>query len=1095
MIRKGEHEMKKRMLSIMKKAIVAIVAIALVITTAPPAAFAETKDPGDERIKVEYYDSTKSRIKSIDLNDWHYYDVSNEVGTTLDDNTLKEIVSKYLLPDWSHVASGIFDSESVADHFMTFTSGPTWNGSSHNWDWWYDNKSDVNELRINLADWLKNPGKDYRYDKNSTLKYPSCTQSTDVSLATNLGQAREKMAAEIDDCIDPVSPVNASKILNSRDGGALSAMKKDEDTKAVYKIVTSMDYAAPMETDVYYNSYGICFYDFSLDVVMDDDLEYTNSKYVPSSEPNKPEYTTTHIKDNETTVTEPYSVTYDRSDTQTLMNSIQASNTLTIGGEIGGEIGGSFKIFGTGVDAKINGHLNAQEAMQTAYGKEKSTSYTDDRGTTSGVDVHPHTRYSTSHQDTDVTDKIVYDCPVVLNYKVAIFSISGSVRVVTGVFGTRGDFFTDFGYKNTDGGTNAPANLKKRTESADYEKTYGTTEGYYKGEKTIDHLDWDHVKGGINKKSVHKQDREDAINKIKGELPLLSSGASMDVINKGTYEDDNPLQPLYQLMEIKFNTGYDKLHDYQSEEEYALHINDSIELGGLTIQGFDHESDKIPVPYEGFDPNRGRWILCDQNGNAIDASEEDPIRLTVNGKKNQVTVKGQHEGVGYITWVLDDDVKYKAVNGQTVTSKNPPSYPMLTFNVSKIDPDVSAYSVKVYDTKNNLLPPAPEAGLAVCANEKINLNTHLRAKVLKGNDVVAYTTTYELTDPFADATIDENGNFVAKEDGNYGVRAVYHYKGTDEIEPVDLKSEEFIIEAKPERELSKIEVGYDDPDGEAFTGKVSPKVPQITYDIASHRRFFDQYGDPWGKESWQKKPKINLEVTEGTELDPEIIEDSLFRVTKGGKYVVKAKAVEDGDVTTGDSEDLTAFINFNIDEIKGIDKPVANEGLVYNGKEQVGVKDGEGYFLTGSTGINAGKYDAVVRLEPGYMWNDLTEDPFVLNFEIAKAPNKLSVKGKNTKIKIKKLKKKSQKLAASKIIKITEKGQGEMSYQLTSAKKGKKSFKKYFKINKTSGKLTIKKNSKMKKGTYTVKVKVNAAGNTNYNGSAWKTVTIKIKMK
>ncbi len=38
--------------------------------------------------------------------------------------------------------------------------------------------------------------------------------------------------------------------------------------------------------------------------------------------------------------------------------------------------------------------------------------------------------------------------------------------------------------------------------------------------------------------------------------------------------------------------------------------------------------------------------------------------------------------------------------------------------------------------------------------------------------------------------------------------------------------------------------------------------------------------------------------------------------------------------------------------------------------------------------------------------------------------------------------------------------------------KGSKSFKKYFKINKTTGKVTIKKNSKMKKGTYKVKVKV-----------------------
>ena len=71
----------------------------------------------------------------------------------------------------------------------------------------------------------------------------------------------------------------------------------------------------------------------------------------------------------------------------------------------------------------------------------------------------------------------------------------------------------------------------------------------------------------------------------------------------------------------------------------------------------------------------------------------------------------------------------------------------------------------------------------------------------------------------------------------------------------------------------------------------------------------------------------------------------------------------------------------------------------------------------------------------------------------------------------------------------------KMSYSLSSAKKGSKSFKKYFKINKSTGKVTIKKNSKMKKGTYKVKVKVKALGNTNYKASGTKTVTFKVKVK
>ena len=91
-----------------------------------------------------------------------------------------------------------------------------------------------------------------------------------------------------------------------------------------------------------------------------------------------------------------------------------------------------------------------------------------------------------------------------------------------------------------------------------------------------------------------------------------------------------------------------------------------------------------------------------------------------------------------------------------------------------------------------------------------------------------------------------------------------------------------------------------------------------------------------------------------------------------------------------------------------------------------------------------------------------------------------------------KLKKKAQNLGVTKVIKFTKKGQGKKSYKLVSVKKGKKSFKKYFKINKTTGKVTVKKG--LKKGTYKVKVKVTAPGDSNYK-KAVKQTTFKIRVK
>ena len=113
--------------------------------------------------------------------------------------------------------------------------------------------------------------------------------------------------------------------------------------------------------------------------------------------------------------------------------------------------------------------------------------------------------------------------------------------------------------------------------------------------------------------------------------------------------------------------------------------------------------------------------------------------------------------------------------------------------------------------------------------------------------------------------------------------------------------------------------------------------------------------------------------------------------------------------------------------------------------------------------------------------------------KLPKKANPLAVKGKTVTVKYNKLSKKAQTLKATKVIKFTNKGKGKKTYALSTAKKGSKSFKKYFKINMTSGKVTLKKG--LPKGTYKVTVKVKAAGNASYKPSAAKKVTFKVTVK
>ena len=108
------------------------------------------------------------------------------------------------------------------------------------------------------------------------------------------------------------------------------------------------------------------------------------------------------------------------------------------------------------------------------------------------------------------------------------------------------------------------------------------------------------------------------------------------------------------------------------------------------------------------------------------------------------------------------------------------------------------------------------------------------------------------------------------------------------------------------------------------------------------------------------------------------------------------------------------------------------------------------------------------------------------SFAIAKAVNPLSIKGKTASVKLANLNKKTQRLDVSKVITFTKKGVGTMSYKKTGGSTK-------IVVNKKTGQIQVKKG--LKKGTYKVKIKVQAAGNANYLSSEAKTVTVKVKVK
>ena len=153
--------------------------------------------------------------------------------------------------------------------------------------------------------------------------------------------------------------------------------------------------------------------------------------------------------------------------------------------------------------------------------------------------------------------------------------------------------------------------------------------------------------------------------------------------------------------------------------------------------------------------------------------------------------------------------------------------------------------------------------------------------------------------------------------------------------------------------------------------------------------------------------------------------------------------------------------------------------------------EGTDYDLAGPvTGIKAGAYKLEVCMKGDYKAGVAC----TVQYQICKAAKPLVVKGKAKPVVVKysKLRRKSQTLAAGKVLTFAKKLNDKKTYSLASAKKGTKSYKKFFKIDPKNGKVTVKKG--LKRGTYKVTVRVRAAGDSCYK-PVTKAVSFKIRVK
>ncbi len=172
-------------------------------------------------------------------------------------------------------------------------------------------------------------------------------------------------------------------------------------------------------------------------------------------------------------------------------------------------------------------------------------------------------------------------------------------------------------------------------------------------------------------------------------------------------------------------------------------------------------------------------------------------------------------------------------------------------------------------------------------------------------------------------------------------------------------------------------------------------------------------------------------------------------------------------------------------------KTYTGKALTQNLKVKLGnnnLKVGTDYTVSYKNNKNAGTATITITGKGNYTGKK------TVKFKIKKAANSLNVKAKKKTFNItySKLAKKDQDIKQTQIYNITKKGQGKLSYALSSVKNGKKNVKTGFTVDKKTGKLTVKKS--LKKSTYSVEVKVTAAGDKNHK-NVTKKITIPVKVK
>ena len=383
-------------------------------------------------------------------------------------------------------------------------------------------------------------------DKDCGKKGKDNTHWTGLSYAKNLKSVRQQAAEDIASGIN--RKVSGSSILNSTESGdaALKQLNDEKNQDVLYSLVTCVDRVGGTPRFCY-NTFGLAFYDFQLSVIAGEGLEYITKaqKYNSLEEAVNGQAAGVTYKTNananpklsyyknESKEEADIGMEFKQSSSLTTSNTLETGKSYSYSQMIGSEttLSGGIPLIGE-VAQTLRMEVTCEQALSTAYSETKEYSETSENTISSGMVLPAQTAVGIESSKAVTNVQLGYDCPVAITYKVAIFSLSGTVyddNVKIQSFSTAGyrqsHFSTIFGSDSEKGGTTAMDNLYNRavryTATPNYEQSYGQTYAWTKKRDDgnpadkLYGLEWKEILNGtINEEELTDEKTKVTLNRI-----------------------------------------------------------------------------------------------------------------------------------------------------------------------------------------------------------------------------------------------------------------------------------------------------------------------------------------------------------------------------------------------------------------------------------------------------------------------------------------------------------------------------------------------------------------------------------------------------